>query len=80
MILIPIFIAVYIFSVFVTRYLTVKYFKTVKISDLLIILIPVLNTLMVISKSVFNLFIFSKTKIIKFIRWFMKDRTLFLGK
>jgi hypothetical protein len=77
MILASIFIVIYIISVFTTRYLTVKYFKQVKHSDLFLILIPVINTLMVVSKSVFNLFVFLKIKLIKFIRWFMKDINLF---
>jgi hypothetical protein len=80
MILASIFIVIYIISVFTTRYLTVKYFKQVKQSDLFLILIPVINTLMVVSKSVFNLFIFLKIKLIKFIRWFMKDTNLFVRK
>ena len=72
MIIITICLSVYLISVFIMRVFIKNKFKTrITKFDLIFILSPVLNTLIMIGKIVSVIYIFLNYLIRRFIRWFI---------
>lgn len=75
-IIISAIIFVYAVSTFAMRRIHFKVHATKKLDriDLSYILVPVLNTVVIIARYVFIWFIYMKSKVVRFIKWFVEGR------